>query len=121
MAIHQKVLSTTPENKETPLTDVSSWVTPNRWFFVRSHFETPEIDLEQWRLRFGGCVERELEFRWPDIESLPRRSVFCTMECAGNGRSFLTPRSRVCSGLPAPWGTRSGLAYRCTYCLNERG
>jgi DMSO/TMAO reductase YedYZ molybdopterin-dependent catalytic subunit len=91
MSVHQKVLSTTPENRETPLTEISSWVTPNRWFFVRSHYETPPIDIDHWRLGVGGCVERELDLTWADIEQLPRRSVFATMECAGNGRSFLRP------------------------------
>src|SRR5262245_28938466 len=91
MAIKQKVLSTTPENRETPLADVSSWVTPNRWFFVRSHYETPDIDLDNWRLCIGGCVQREPALTWDEIDSLPKRSVFSTVECAGNGRSFLTP------------------------------
>jgi DMSO/TMAO reductase YedYZ molybdopterin-dependent catalytic subunit len=91
MPVHQKVLSTTPENRETPLADVPSWVTPNRWFFVRSHYETPEIDITQWRLAVDGCVERTLELSWEQLESLPRRSIFATMECAGNGRSFLKP------------------------------
>ena len=91
MTVQQKVLSTTPENRETPLTEVSSWVTPNRWFFVRSHYETSPIDIAQWRLRVDGCVKHGLELSWEQIESLPRRSVFATMECAGNGRSFLRP------------------------------
>jgi DMSO/TMAO reductase YedYZ molybdopterin-dependent catalytic subunit len=91
MPVHQKVLSTTPENRETPLADVPSWVTPNRWFFVRSHYETPEIDIAQWRLKVGGDVQKELELSWEQLESLPRRSIFVTMECAGNGRSFLKP------------------------------
>lgn len=92
MAIQQKVLSATPENRETPLTEVTSWVTPNRWFFVRSHFETPAIDVEHYRLAIDGCVERPLSLAWAELESMPRRSVFSTMECAGNGRSFLEPR-----------------------------
>jgi DMSO/TMAO reductase YedYZ molybdopterin-dependent catalytic subunit len=91
MAVHQKVLSTTPENRETPLTEISSWVTPNRWFFVRSHFETPTLDVARWRLAVDGCVKRELALAWEELEKLPRRSVFATMECAGNGRSFLRP------------------------------
>ena len=91
MAVQQKVLSTSPENRETPLAEVQSWVTPNRWFFVRSHFETPEINLETWRLSVGGGVQRELELTWDQLRSLPRRSIFATMECAGNGRSFLKP------------------------------
>jgi DMSO/TMAO reductase YedYZ molybdopterin-dependent catalytic subunit len=92
MTIQQKVLSTTPENRETPLNEVLSWVTPNKWFFVRSHYETPEIDMSSWRLTLGGCVERPVEWTWEQIESMPRRSVFATMECAGNGRSFLKSR-----------------------------
>jgi DMSO/TMAO reductase YedYZ molybdopterin-dependent catalytic subunit len=91
MKVQQKVLSTTPENRETPLADVSSWVTPNRWFFVRSHYETPQIDTANWRLVVDGCVQRKLDLSWEQLDSLPRRSVFATMECAGNGRSFLKP------------------------------
>jgi DMSO/TMAO reductase YedYZ molybdopterin-dependent catalytic subunit len=91
MTVQQKVLSTTPENRETPLTEVSSWVTPNKWFFVRSHYETPAINISNWRLAIGGCIERELALNWDELEAMPRRSVFATMECAGNGRSFLKP------------------------------
>jgi DMSO/TMAO reductase YedYZ molybdopterin-dependent catalytic subunit len=91
MEIKTNVLSTTPENRETPLSEVQSWVTPNRWFFVRSHYDTPEIDVNQWRLSVAGCVKRELELNWEQLISLPQRSVFSTMECAGNGRSFLRP------------------------------
>ena len=84
MSVHQKVLSTSPENRETPLADVQSWVTPNRWFFVRSHYETPQIDIDRWRLTVDGCVEHKLELTVDQIESMPRRSVFSTVECAGN-------------------------------------
>jgi DMSO/TMAO reductase YedYZ molybdopterin-dependent catalytic subunit len=91
MTVQQKVLSTTPENRETPLTEVLSWVTPNKWFFVRSHYETPEINISNWRLAIGGCVERHFALTWDELEAMPRRSVFATMECAGNGRSFLKP------------------------------
>jgi DMSO/TMAO reductase YedYZ molybdopterin-dependent catalytic subunit len=91
MPVHQKVLSTTPENRETPLADVPSWVTPNRWFFVRSHYETPEIDIATWRLKLCGSFRREIELTWDQLDALPHRSIFVTMECAGNGRSFLKP------------------------------
>jgi DMSO/TMAO reductase YedYZ molybdopterin-dependent catalytic subunit len=91
MPVQQKVLSTTPENRETPLADVPSWVTPNRWFFVRSHYETPEIDVAEWRFKVGRGFKRELELTWEQLDALPHRSIFVTMECAGNGRSFLKP------------------------------
>ncbi|HUY35450.1 MAG TPA: sulfite oxidase [Pirellulales bacterium] len=85
----RKVIQAFPENSETPLASIQGWVTPNRLFFVRNHFEVPTIDLTRWRLRVEGLVERPLEFSWDELNSMPRRSVFATVECAGNGRSFL--------------------------------
>ena len=78
-----------PINRETPLSEAQSWVTPNRLFFVRNHFDIPEIDASAWRLTIEGSVERSLELDREQLEALPQRSVFATLECAGNGRSFL--------------------------------
>jgi len=87
--LERRVVVQQPENSETPLSEIRSWVTPNRLFFVRNHFDVPEIDVDTWRLRVSGLVDRELELNWEQIRDLPVRSVFATMECAGNGRSFL--------------------------------
>src|SRR5437660_5659930 len=92
MVEQRKVVTASPENSETPLEEVRSWVTPTRLFFVRNHFATPAIDLDSWRLRVEGCVEQALVFSWDDLADLPERTVFATVECAGNGRSFLKPK-----------------------------
>jgi DMSO/TMAO reductase YedYZ molybdopterin-dependent catalytic subunit len=99
MLEQRKIVTATPENSETPLDNVRSWVTPNKLFFVRNHFEMPQINVEDWRLRVAGCVERPLELTWDDLAALPERTVFATMECAGNGRSFLSPKQHG-----VPWG-----------------
>jgi DMSO/TMAO reductase YedYZ molybdopterin-dependent catalytic subunit len=88
----RKLVTAFPENSETPLESVQSWVTPNRLFFVRNHFEMPALDRNEWRLRVEGCVERPVEWTWEELTALPQRSIFATVECAGNGRSFLQPR-----------------------------
>ncbi|HUG68070.1 MAG TPA: molybdopterin-dependent oxidoreductase [Pirellulaceae bacterium] len=95
----RKMVVSTPENSETPLENVHSWVTPNGLFFVRNHFDVPEIDVSEWRLQVHGCVGQELNLTWERLESFPTRSVFATMECAGNGRSFLQPPAEG-----VPWG-----------------
>ena len=95
----RKVVTAAPENSETPLESARSWVTPNRLFFVRNHFDVPALDVDTWRLRVEGCVTQRLELTWDDLTALPERSVFATLECAGNGRSFLQP---VAAGVP--WG-----------------
>ncbi|MFL5339315.1 MAG: molybdopterin-dependent oxidoreductase, partial [Gemmataceae bacterium] len=91
MSDWRRIVTAEPENSETPLERVGSWVTPNRLFFVRSHFPTPTVDAATWRLHVSGCVERPHDWSLNDLAALPERTVFATMECAGNGRSFLTP------------------------------
>jgi DMSO/TMAO reductase YedYZ molybdopterin-dependent catalytic subunit len=86
------MVTTVPENSETPLETVRSWVTPTRLFFVRNHFGVPSLDITTWRLRIEGCVERSLALTWDELAALPERTVFATVECAGNGRSFLQQR-----------------------------
>ncbi len=85
----RKVVTAFPENSETPMQSVHGWVTPNRLFFIRNHFDVPPVDREGWRLKLGGMVRRPAEWSLEQILALPERSVFATVECAGNGRSFL--------------------------------
>ena len=92
MLEQRKVVTAVPENSETPLEGVRSWVTPTRLFFVRNHFPVPVIDQATWRLRIEGCVRNRREWTWDELLRLPERTVFATVECAGNGRSFLQER-----------------------------
>ncbi len=91
MAEQRKVVTAAPENSETPLESTRSWVTPTRLFFVRNHFPVPELDVAAWRLSVGGCVQRPRQWTFDELTDLPERTVFATVECAGNGRSFLQP------------------------------
>ncbi len=92
MPEQRRIVTAAPENSETPLEEVRSWVTPTRLFFVRNHFDVPRLEAATWRLRIEGCVERPGEWTWEELTALPERSVFATVECAGNGRSFLQQR-----------------------------
>jgi DMSO/TMAO reductase YedYZ molybdopterin-dependent catalytic subunit len=93
MVEQRKVVTATPENSETPLESVRSWVTPNRLFFVRNHFAVPQLTLDGWQLRISGLVDRPAAWSWDELTALPERTVFATVECAGNGRSFLKERA----------------------------
>jgi DMSO/TMAO reductase YedYZ molybdopterin-dependent catalytic subunit len=89
MSDGRKFVTTTPENSETPLEAARSWVTPNRLFFVRNHFSEPQIDVAQWQLTLDGLVSRPRQWTYDELCDMPERTVFATVECAGNGRSFL--------------------------------
>jgi len=85
MAEQRIVVTADPENSETPLHNVRSWITPSRLFFVRNHFDVPALDIATWRLSVEGRVKDRREWTWEELMDLPERPVFATVECAGNG------------------------------------
>lgn len=89
----RKTVTLLPENSETPLDAVASWVTPNRLFFVRNHFTVPEINRAKWELRIEGLVDCPRTWTFAELAAMPQHSVFATVECAGNGRSFLREKA----------------------------
>jgi DMSO/TMAO reductase YedYZ molybdopterin-dependent catalytic subunit len=91
MAVERPIITHHPENSETPLLELRSWVTPNTFFFVRNHFAEPDLSPSNWRLQVHGHVREPRTWTWQELTQLPERTVFATMECAGNGRSFLKP------------------------------
>jgi DMSO/TMAO reductase YedYZ molybdopterin-dependent catalytic subunit len=68
-------------------------VTPNRLFFVRNHFDVPPVDAASWELKIEGMVDRPQSWTFAALCALPQHSVFATVECAGNGRSFLRQKA----------------------------
>jgi DMSO/TMAO reductase YedYZ molybdopterin-dependent catalytic subunit len=85
------VRSSRPEDLETPVHLLTSWITPNDLFYVRSHFYTPSIETGAWRLQVDGDVGAPLELTLADIRSFPPTTLVVTLECAGNGRAFFDP------------------------------
>ncbi len=82
-----------PENLESPCLVFDSFLTPADLFYVRNHFEIPEFDLAAWRLKIEGAVERSVDFGYEELLAMPSRTVVATVECAGNGRTFLPEES----------------------------
>ena len=85
----RRVITSCPENSETPVDALSNWITPTESFYVRNHFDHPELDPSGWRLGITGCVAREMQLTRSGLQQMPQSSLVATLECAGNGRSFL--------------------------------
>jgi len=80
-------------NCETPVPAlIGGTVVPNQRFYVRNHFQIPQLDASSWRLNVVGLVERPLSLSLRDLVKMPSQTQFVTLECAGNGRSLLSPR-----------------------------
>lgn len=84
-------VSEQPYNAETPLSALNETLTSNDLFYVRNHFDVPQLNLSDWALNVGGAVEDARKFALDEIRSLPNRSLLVPLECAGNGRTTLDP------------------------------
>lgn len=73
-------------------------VTPPGLHYLLNHFDVPPVDQAGYRLVVDGCVERQLTLSLPEIRSRPVVERTVTLECAGNGRAFVSPRPRT-----QPW------------------
>jgi DMSO/TMAO reductase YedYZ molybdopterin-dependent catalytic subunit len=82
-----------PLNCETSIPALLGGVVmPNARFYVRNHFQIPDLDPAAARLTVGGLVERPLSLTVRDLQNMRSESAIVTLECAGNGRTFFHPR-----------------------------
>ena len=87
------VRSPRPINLETPLRELSTEITPTDLFFVRNNYDGPEIDASQYVLKVDGEVDNPLTLRLDDLKRMEQITHTITLECAGNGRSFYSPKA----------------------------
>ncbi|MBB6015246.1 sulfite oxidase [Deinococcus radiopugnans] len=86
------VRQASPPNLEMPFHTLDERITSGAGHYVRSHFPAPELNAQDWRLRLGGLVDSPLELSLEDLKAMPPHTLTATMECAGNGRLYLSPR-----------------------------
>src|ERR1700682_3254880 len=82
------VVRSQPMCAESPLEWQANGLTPLSSFYVRNNFPVPAPAT---RLTVGGAVKQPLSLAVEDVQRLPRRRLTATLECAGNGRAFMSP------------------------------
>lgn len=85
------IRSARPEDLETPVELLNSWITPNDTFYVRHHMYAPDVNPIEWKLTVEGEVNKPLSLSLDDLKKLPKTTLTVTLECAGNGRAFMEP------------------------------
>jgi len=86
---------TRPYDAETPVRELTSFLTPNHRFFVRSHFGPPAPELiseANWKLTVSGLVERPREISLNALRQMEAVTVTAVVQCSGNGRTFHRPK-----------------------------
>jgi sulfite oxidase len=82
-----------PEDLETPVNLLQSYLTPVDSFFVRQHLLRPSpIEPEAHRITVNGMVGKPGQLSLADLRKLPQFTVPATLECTGNGRGFYSPK-----------------------------
>ena len=81
-----------PLNSETSIPAlIGSVVMPNAHFYVRNHFQIPQLNPDAYRLSVSGAVDRCLSLGLRELRNMPSQTLVATLECAGNGRTLFDP------------------------------
>jgi DMSO/TMAO reductase YedYZ molybdopterin-dependent catalytic subunit len=57
-------------------------------FPVLTHGETPDIAIEEWRLRVFGLVEKEITWTWDEFMRLPQTTINADFHCVTTWSRF---------------------------------
>lgn len=68
-------------------------VTPAGGHYLLNHFDVPVIDASEHQLRLHGAFQNPMTLSLADLQSREHVTIPVTLECAGNGRAGVTPRS----------------------------
>ena len=64
---------------------LSPLITPTAEFYrIDTAFTFPKVDLDTWRLRISGLVDRPLEFSYEELVAMPQVNLPVTIACVSN-------------------------------------
>ena len=81
-----------PINYESIRSTFTTRLTPIERFYLRNHFDIPDVDVAKWRLAVKGLVEKPLSLSLADLQRMPQVTVEAVLQCAGNGRGLMKPQ-----------------------------
>jgi len=85
-----------PEGLEAAIAGVSPLYTPlDRFYRIDTALAVPDVDVDRWRLRVSGMVDRPFSLSYEDLAELPQVEADITLCCVSNevgGRLIGTAR-----------------------------
>jgi DMSO/TMAO reductase YedYZ molybdopterin-dependent catalytic subunit len=95
--------------------------TPTGLHYTLTHYDVPHVDPDAWRLNISGHVSQVLSLSQEDLKRRPTRTLRMTLECAGDGRGLLRPRSVAQPWLVGAVGTADWTGTPLRALLEEAG
>lgn len=121
LVVSAEELQLATRNHGFPLEALAHDVTPVGLHYLLVHYDIPLVDAAAWRLRLDGCVEHPLSLSLDELRARPSVTQEVTLECAGNGRTMLSPRSRSQPWIVEAVGTGSWTGTPLAPLLSEAG
>ena len=89
-AVQVPFLTPQQKNPNRPMVqweELKTWTTPNESVYVVSHYNTPALEEDKWKLEIGGFVNKPMTLTLADLKKRPKKEIMATLECGGNGAS----------------------------------
>ena len=67
---------------------IDSFYTSNDDFYVVQHYGQPEVDVDGYKLRLTGLVDKPLEFTLDELKGMKKFEIDAGFECGGNRQDF---------------------------------
>ncbi len=91
-SLYKEELQLALRNRGMPLEGLRYPITPSGLHYLLIHYDIPDVNADEWRLKVGGQVSRPFDLTLEEIQKRPSQSIAVTMECAGNGRGWTGSR-----------------------------
>lgn len=89
-----------PFNAETAPSDLQSFITPTKRFYVRHHLWVPELDAKDATITIELPDGKEVKYSLDDLRSkFKEHTITVTLQCSGNRRSHMTKGSTPTNGI----------------------
>ena len=99
---------------ETPLKLLrQNYLTPNKYWFVRNHHPTPDIDESEYSLKLH-MPNKLVSLDMANLKAYPKRRITTTIQCAGNRRDEYNSIGKV-SGTKWRGGAMSTACWEGVY------
>lgn len=81
-----------PENQEAPIHFLHQRITPLEYFYLRNHFDYPNLTQQAYDLPIEGEVISPAVFHYENILRMPSKTLTLPLECSGNKRTYFDPK-----------------------------
>jgi DMSO/TMAO reductase YedYZ molybdopterin-dependent catalytic subunit len=78
-------MASLPAGAELPVAGITPLVVPNDQFYrIDTALLPPTVDVDTWKLRIRGMVDRETELTFAELANLPMFEQYVTIACVSN-------------------------------------